>query len=141
MVKTRIGLSLAALGVLFAGCISSGSSLPPEEAILADTWELTGDPVANLDSLTFTFDDRGDLETIVYQLSGTSRVTDTDPRGDVTVNGSEVTIDATILGNGTVFTGTLNNSNTQIIGELTTRLQIGSIVAEQDQGAATLTRQ
>jgi hypothetical protein len=136
------GIVVMILGVGLAGCISlPGTTLPPEEAILAGSWGLTGDAVQNLDSLVFTFDDRGDLSLIVFQISGTQRLTDTNPRGDVTVSGSTVTIDTTILGSGTIFTGTLNADNTQIVGTLTTRLQIGSIVAETDQGAVTFTRQ
>lgn len=128
--------------VLLMGCIRLPSaSLPPEEAILAGSWEVTGDTVTNLEALIFTFNDRGELVQVVYELSGTSRITDTNPRGDVSVRGDSVVIDATIVGNGTVFNGILNNANTQINGTLTTRLQVGSIIAEQEQGAATLTRQ
>lgn len=136
------GLVLAAMGLFLTGCIiPPDNSEPPEEAILAGDWELTGDSITNLESLVFTFNDRGKLTQVVYQLTGTARITDTDPRGEITVSGQSVTIDATRLGSGTVFTGTLNDSNTQIVGSLTTRLEVGSIIAEVDQGAATFTRQ
>jgi hypothetical protein len=139
LLSVRWGLLLAVVctglpiscGVLFS---------PPAAAVLAGTWELTTPSTASLTQLLLTFDQNGNLTTVTYKLGTEITVTESAPVSTTTVDGKNVTISATFLGNSLDFNGTLNEADTVITGTLSTRIALGTIVITIDGGPGTMTK-
>lgn len=136
---------LAALVLLvpLSGC--PVAVVPPPEAVLEGTWELTGDIVApEVSNFLLTFDQNGKITRMNYQFNNFT-VTANDPSfidSNSTVSGSDVNIAVTWLTvNTLVLDGTLNSALTQITGTASYKLVIGGVTVDVPAGAAQLTKQ
>ncbi len=135
----RMLMVVAPLALVAAGCPTTE---PPAEAVLAGTWEVSTTPEeSDLTQLLLTFNQNGDLQTVTYQVSDNTVITVPSPLGNTNVEGQEVTISSTFLGNSLSFSGTLNETNDVIEGNITTTITVGGIVITIDNGEATLTKQ
>lgn len=133
-------LLVVPLIALLHGC---GVTNPPE-AILAGTWSLVPDntPVPALTTLLLTFDSNGNWTQVQYQIGTSATVTKSISTGDTTVDGSDVTISATIgFGDTISFQGTLDSTNTVITGNITTILNSAGQTVTINNGPATMTKQ
>lgn len=131
--------------ILLVACTGCPSIIietdPPPEAVLAGTWQFTTEQDTELTDTFFVFDNRGQLDKVIYKVGDNATVTDNSPRGTVTLSGNTVTISATFAGSGQVINGTLNETQDVIQGNSGTQLRIGSIEVDIDNGAITLTKQ
>jgi hypothetical protein len=129
--------------ILLAG-VSGGCGTifqPPPEAILSGTWSLTSSSIPGLTELLLIFDRNGHLTDIEYRIGSDVLITAPAPTSSTTVDGTEVSIAATFLGNSLTFHGLLNDSNTVITGSISTRIDVGIAVITINDGPATMTKQ
>lgn len=135
----RLLILIMSLAIVGAGCPSME---PPAEAVLAGTWKVETTPQEDdLTQLFLTFDQNGALQTVMYQVTDNAVITVPSPLGTTNVEGQEVTISSTFLGNSLSFDGTLNATNDVIEGNITITITVGGIVITIDNGEATLTKQ
>lgn len=138
----RLLVLVAPLAAIRATCIPDDQPPPPPaEAVLAGTWAVAVEAAPDLEQLTLTFDENGQLSSVVYKVSDNAEITVPSPTGTTSVSGKDVTIAGTFLGNSLEFEGTLNDTNTVITGTITTEITAGSAVITIDNGPATLTKQ
>ncbi len=135
----RLLVLVVPLAAIRATCVPDNQ--PPAEAVLAGTWAVAVDATPDLEQLTLTFNENGQLSSIVYKVSDNAVITVPSPTGTTSVSGKDVTIAGTFLGNSLEFEGTLNDTNKVITGTITTEITAGSAVITIDNGPATLTKQ
>ncbi|MFH1417651.1 MAG: hypothetical protein ABII12_05110 [Planctomycetota bacterium] len=114
-------------------------SVPPPEAVLAGTWDLTPDQYLGLAKNVFVFDELGRI-TEMRSVFLAITVTERDVHRSTSVVDRNVSIATT--GN-LIFDGTFNDDFTIATGKLTTEFTIPFTSTEIsiDQGNATLTQQ
>ena len=108
---------------------------------LAGSWVVTVDNAPDLKTLVLTFDRNGGIESIQYQVGPNAVITVPSPVGRTNVDGDSVVISATFNNNTLSFSGTFNETETLISGNLTTLISFGGTVVTIDNGPATLTKQ
>lgn len=139
--RCRVQLPLLVLLALLAqgsGC-QIAPPVPPPEAVLEGTWDLTTDDEFALTRTIFVFDQLGrisEMRSVFLALT----ITDHDVHSSTEVSGSDVTI---ITTTNLIFHGTFNEDFSVATGKLSTEFTIPftSTVVSIDKGDATLTKQ
>lgn len=140
--RTCSGLLLGVLVGLLGGCdIALFDPGPPPEGVLEGVWNLTEAEDSSLTSLSLTFDSRGALTKVVYRISDNTTLTDSRPRGDTEVDGQNVTISTTFGLNTLRLTGTFDENQLVITGDLETEVSLGGLSLLTENGTAVLTRE
>jgi len=119
--------------------------VPPPEAVLEGTWELTpSDEVdPRLTGSFLTFDSNGDLALVTLTFDDETTVRLNYPPVSTSLDGDQVHISITFFGNSLTFDGTLDSETepTVATGEVTRILTLGYITITDSQGEATLVKQ
>jgi hypothetical protein len=139
--EIRLPLLIAA-SVLLAGVFGCPGLMPGPESVLEGTWELNQSADPAVTDWLLTFDSRGDLTEVSYEVAGV-RKTWTDPPATVSVDGDQVRIAATQSGNGLNFYGVLDSVTDPTIatGSLSANMVVGNLTISVPQGEATLVKQ
>jgi len=127
------GLTVCAL---CSGCLPwvIGQSSP-----LEGTWQVNADQ-PSLTQMLVTFNSRGRLTKVTYQIGELATVEETLTTGYGEVAGDAVSIQGTFGPSTFEFTGTFDEDRTRIDGRLTTELTLPLLRITIDNGPASLTR-
>ncbi|MCO6438380.1 MAG: hypothetical protein J5J06_14900 [Phycisphaerae bacterium] len=136
---------LVAASVLLAGILGCPGVVPPPEAVLEGTWELipSDDVDSRLTGSFLAFDSNGDLARVTLTFDDETTVRLNYPPASTSLDGDQVHISITFVGNSLTFDGTLDSETepTMATGEVTRRLILGDVTISETQGEATLIRQ
>ena len=140
--NTYVSSTMVIAGLFLTGMCGCGTVF--SDSMLKGTWNLqVSNPPPLLTGLQITFDKDAKVSEVSYFFSDKATVTWNNPENTVTVNGDQIVVSASQLGQGFTFTGTLNSatSPTGAVGKLNLNFSLANVDMSVLDGDANLVKQ